>query len=261
VNSWQSFGWPLNAVELTCPRIGNNFDGSLQVFSLGNDGNLWTIAQTAPSNGWGSWQNLSHPSGLSICCLAWGREAYGQQDIYALANTGEIVMRQQIDRTDSWGNWKTMSRPLGVLLHNPLLNENLDGRLEVFSIGDDGNLWHRYQVVINDGWSANWESLGKPANSALWQFGLTGFRSCCPDSKMEVFGQSYLGEVWHIGQTRANNGWGDWASLGSPPGGISGDMTIGRNSSGQLVLFAVGSDGAIWQNPAGASLFLPIVLR
>jgi kumamolisin len=38
--------------------IANNQNGAFQVFTIGSDGALWTIPQTAPSNGWGTWQSL-----------------------------------------------------------------------------------------------------------------------------------------------------------------------------------------------------------
>ena len=38
--------------------IANNQNGAFQVFAIGSDGALWTIPQTAPSNGWGTWQSL-----------------------------------------------------------------------------------------------------------------------------------------------------------------------------------------------------------
>ena len=38
--------------------ITNNQNGAFQIFTIGSDGSLWTIAQTAPSNGWGPWVSL-----------------------------------------------------------------------------------------------------------------------------------------------------------------------------------------------------------
>jgi kumamolisin len=49
----------LPAVQLSgLGAISNDQNGAFQLFTIGSDGALWTIAQTAPSNGWGGWQFL-----------------------------------------------------------------------------------------------------------------------------------------------------------------------------------------------------------
>lgn len=262
--SWQTFGWPQNTVSLTCPQVGRNADGRLEVFSIGSDGNLWTMPQAAPSGGWASWAYLGKPSGRTICCLAWGNDYDSREAIYALGDDNAIYLNFQIYTNDGWSGWYPFPRPSGVNLYAPAIGWNQDGRQELFAIGDDGNLWTLWQATPNSDLTwVGWANLGKPPTGTLRQnrkpvVGQSG----TPEIKMEVFAQSNDGAFWHIGQIGANDGWGKWSSLGQPPVGLGdSDAAIGNNNNGQLVFFAVGNDGAIWENPAGAALYLPLIVR
>ncbi len=60
-NGWS--GWGPIAAQLTVPlhglaQVASNQNGALQIFTTGSDGALWTIAQTAPNNGWSPWRFL-----------------------------------------------------------------------------------------------------------------------------------------------------------------------------------------------------------
>jgi kumamolisin len=60
-NGWSAWAemTHLAAIQLSgLGAISNNENGAFQLFTIGSDGALWTIAQTAPSNGWGNWQFL-----------------------------------------------------------------------------------------------------------------------------------------------------------------------------------------------------------
>jgi hypothetical protein len=47
--------------------ISNNQNGAFQLFTIGSDGALWTLPQTAPSNGWGVWSSLGGaPAGKQL---------------------------------------------------------------------------------------------------------------------------------------------------------------------------------------------------
>jgi peptidoglycan hydrolase-like protein with peptidoglycan-binding domain len=63
------------------------------------------------------------------------------------------------------------------------------------------------------------------------------------DGRLEAFVRGTDGALWHIWQTKPNNGWSGWHSLG---GVIQGAPTVGRNADGRLEVFARGTDGALW---------------
>ena len=124
---------------------------------------------------------------------------------------------------------------------------NQDGRLEVFTIGGDGALWHIWQAPNgpNDGWS-DWASLGGPPDTPPRNtlfFVAVGVNA---DGHLEVFAfTSYA--LWHIWQALngPNDGWSDWASLGSSEDSTDA-LTVAANADGRLEVFASGSYGALW---------------
>lgn len=275
VGSWQTFGWPQNQYHLTCPRIGRNVDGRLEVFSIGADGNVWALPQVAPSDGWAAWASLGKPAGHAISSLVWGHDADLREALYALGDDNAIWFKYQQFANDGWSGWYVFPKSAGVNMYAPAVGWNQDGRQELFMIGDDGNLWTLVQAQVNaDLKWFSWGNLGKPPTGALIQNKKpTVGQNLASGNTMEVFAQTYDGAYWHIGQVAANGGWGQWASLGQPPGGLpNADAIVGNNSDGNMVLFAVGNDGAIWQNvqqaapapppPAAAlKLYLPLSIR
>ena len=62
------------------------------------------------------------------------------------------------------------------------------------------------------------------------------------DGRLEVFAQGTDGALWHIWQTKPNNGWSSWQSLG----GWITQPTVAQNADGRLEVFARGADGALW---------------
>ena len=63
------------------------------------------------------------------------------------------------------------------------------------------------------------------------------------DGRLEVFATGTDFAMWHIWQTKPNNGWSGWASLG---GVITSDPVITSDAAGRLQVFARGNDDALW---------------
>jgi hypothetical protein len=260
VGSWETFGWPATGVSATCPRVNRNQDGRLEVFTIGNDGNVYSMPQASPNDGWGSWVNFGKPPGRSISSLAMGHDQDGRMFFFVLGDDQAIYFRWQSAINDGWDpDWWGMGKPTGVNLFAPAVGDNPDGRQEIFTIGDDGNLWHINQVAPNAGWSA-WSSLGKPPSGLkAYRQPVVGYNQ---DGTMEVIAPSYDFNFWHIGQTAPGDGWSGWASLGQPSVGLlDEDPAAGQQQNGRLMVFASGKDGAIWSNITGSTIYLPLVIK
>jgi hypothetical protein len=63
------------------------------------------------------------------------------------------------------------------------------------------------------------------------------------DGRLEVFVRGSDNALWHIWQTKPNNGWSGWSSLG---GVIRGGPVGSRNADGRLEVFVKGTDDALW---------------
>lgn len=206
---WENFGWPLGSVRLYCPlAAGQHADGRVDLFGVGEDGNLWSRSQVAPSDGWASWFNIGKPGGVTISSPAWGFDSSGHQFVFLRGSDNAIYMTYQTTPdTDAW-TWFAVGQPSGVNLGAPAIGWNNDQRMELFAIGDDGNLWHRYQVSPSGGWTA-WAGMGKPTGLSFWPYSkpLAGrYNTDGTGYKMEVFAQPYSGDFWHLGQIAPSDG-------------------------------------------------------
>jgi len=61
-SDWDTLGAPDPGIgQYANCFVGNNADGRLEVFVVGQDNSLWHIWQTAPNNGWSGWGTLGAP--------------------------------------------------------------------------------------------------------------------------------------------------------------------------------------------------------
>ncbi len=63
-SGWGTLGRPGFGTNVELD-IGNNADGRLEVFAIGDDGVLWHIWQTSPNDNWSGWELLGQP-GMSV---------------------------------------------------------------------------------------------------------------------------------------------------------------------------------------------------
>jgi len=57
------------------------------------------------------------------------------------------------------------------------------------------------------------------------------------DGRLEVFARGDDNAVWHIWQLAANNGWGNWVSLGGTVSTWSSYVQVANNADGRLEVF------------------------
>jgi hypothetical protein len=144
-----------------------------------------------------------------------------------------------------WSNWASLGKPPETELSKPFVQHNQDGRLEVFAIGG-GDLFNIAQVFPNGGWRDGWLNKERPLSTVLLQSHLVGRNA---DGRQEVFALGDDGALWQKWQVAPNNGWSDWKTLGTPASDIpfTNQFTAGSNQDGRQEIFALGSDGNIWQ--------------
>ena len=133
-----------------------------------------------------------------------------------------------------------------------MLAQNQDGRLEVFvtqreDMENTQTIWHAFQRVQGD-WSA-FVSLGHPGSQSEGPVAVAR----AADGRLllfatEVSPQGDPKAVWHRRQDpTAAGGWAAWSSLGAPTESVRPGWPVpARSSDGVLLLFTVGSDGAVW---------------
>jgi hypothetical protein len=248
VSSWQSLDWPSGATGLTCPRVGRNADGRLEVFTIGFDGDVWSMPQAAPNGGWGAWAYFGKPTGRTISSLVVGQEQDGRQTIYVLGDDKEVYFNYQTIINNGWSGWVGMGKPVGINLNAYTVGQNADGRQEIFAIGEDGRLWHKWQVAANNIWYG-WATLDKPPSVFILKSYSPPTTAIQPDGSMVVVAVTTDSNIWQITRPAKSNIWGSWESLGQPAVGLQSSAPVtGRHQNGRPVIFAVGQDGNLYQN-------------
>ena len=246
--TWTSLSKPPDTSFFTIPVASKNADGRIEVFSTGDDGNLWHIWQTAPGNGWFNWfssgkpssslGNVEHAPGVEI-------NTNGRLEVFTSGTDGALWHIYQLAPNGTWGTWTPLGKPSQTNVNIPIAGKNADGSVEVFSIGDDGNLWRIWQKTPGNGWG-NWSSSGQPpvktAGPTLPPAVVQNL-----DGRLEVFLLGADGAIWHIWQNAPNGTWSNWASLSKPPtAAIAGPPSVAQNKDGRLELLVNANDGALW---------------
>ncbi|HTD34213.1 MAG TPA: protease pro-enzyme activation domain-containing protein [Candidatus Elarobacter sp.] len=208
-SAWASLGHPASPFQVGDPRISNNQDGRLEVFALGQDGNVYHVWQTAPNNGWSGWASLGKPaSPIANGAPFVGRDQDGRIEVFATGNDGTVYHIWQTAPNNGWSAWAALTpKPSGVSLSGlGAVGNESNGSLSVFTIGNDGSMWNIRQSVPNNGWNP-WLFLGEaPPGQAMNgdQIPAVGNNK---DGRLEIFVKGTDGAVWHLWEIAPNGPW------------------------------------------------------
>lgn len=172
---WLSHGTPPGTLLTGKPAMAANADGRLELFVAGTDGNLYQIAQTAPSNGWTNWSAFGAPAGVKLASSPAVKASNdGRLELFVVGDDGALYHIWQVAVNNAWSPWFSHGNPPAGLSGSPTLGVHVtspwgvefpppptDLRLVVFVGALDGNLYHLWQVAPNNGWG-NWVLHGHP---------------------------------------------------------------------------------------------------
>jgi GR25 family glycosyltransferase involved in LPS biosynthesis len=127
----------------------------------------------------------------------------------------------------------------------PIAQRNQDGRLEVF-VNGLGGIFNISQVTPNGDWRSDWLSGGRPSANIGIKSHVVGSNA---DRRLEIFAVGDDHALWQKWQVAPNNGWSEWSTRGKPAKDISltEQFCVGKNQDGRQEVFALASDGNIWQ--------------
>jgi glucose/arabinose dehydrogenase len=206
--------------------VGNNKDGTLALFSLDMDGNLYSRQQLSPNTD--NWSDWSDSLGGNNAQIAVGNNKDGSLALFAidLTSKGVFYKKQLAPYSGNWGNWTSLdgeSKQIAV-------GNDQDGRLRLFSLDMDGNLYSRYQLSPNSG---NWSDWSDNLGGNNTQIAVGNNK----DGRLVIFSLSNTGELNSRQQLSPNtDNWSDWSdSLG----GNNAQIAVGNNKDGSLALFAI----------------------
>jgi len=154
------------------------------------------------------------------------------------------VMEVAMDRI-TWSDWESVGKPIAVDVARPVVHRNEDGRLELFVSGN-GGVFNLAQLSPNGRFRPDWRDKDRPTRDVHLSAHAIGSNA---DGRQEIFGIGSDGALWHKAQLAPNGGWGDWETLSTPLAdvAVTVQFTVGRNQDARQELFAVATDGNVWQ--------------
>lgn len=151
------------------PGLAADADGCLHLFTVGNDGRVWHMRQTAPDGDWSGWRSHDATSGLKFQRLrpAVARAADGRLEVFVVGNDENLWHMRQSTPGGDWSSWSCREAPPPAgILGCPAVAAGAEGRLGLFVAGTDGALWHMWQIAPGGDWSP-WASRGTPPRFVL----------------------------------------------------------------------------------------------
>jgi hypothetical protein len=230
--------------------IQMNQNGTLEIFGIGANGDLWRDSEVsadvrhAPMGNWNGW--VDHKGGIqSKGSPAVVRNLDNTLEVFVPSAAGDVYYAYQLSPGGSWSGWTDMGGSSAGISDVRAVN-NADGSLSVFGIGTNGDIWYASQSAPGVGWS-HWLDL---SGEHIQQGFVVGQNL---SGHLEIFGVDRIGNVWNNRQA-PNGGWIGWSSLGGRP--LNSHLAIARNLDGRLEIFGVDSNLALWHNwqasPAGS---------
>lgn len=146
--------------------VGQNDDGTLQVFVIDTGGQLWSIQQTGAGSGepWATWGSLGSPANVQLVGTpSVESNQDGRLELFAKGTDDNAWHIWQTAPNGGWSGWALLT---GVGGGAPSTARNSNGCLELFAINNSGNCWHIWQTTAGGGWSAMTD-LGQPSSTGL----------------------------------------------------------------------------------------------
>ena len=138
--------------------------------------------------------------------------------------------------------------PPGLLFGSdstPAVAFSADGHLELFVVGNDGRLWQMRQTARNGGWSG-WRPHDAPSGIKFPR--LRPAVASGRDGWLDLFLVGDDASLWHLRHTGSNDGSSRWFSRGAPEvAGVAGSPAVAADADGEMQVFVMGTDGALWQ--------------
>ena len=184
------------------PSIGANSDGSAELFTVGNNQQLWH----ARGDGAGHWTGWASLGGQVAGQPSVVRNADGRLEVFVVQTGGALLHAWQTSPSGGWSGLVSMggtySPDIGVAV-----GRNNDGRLEVFVAGVHG-IEHAWQLAPNSAWSGFFNLGGTLPSTSHMRIGTN------PDGRLEVFAIGDDHDIVHAWQDSSPAGWSPFLSLG-----------------------------------------------
>jgi PASTA domain len=167
----------------------------------------------------------------------------GRLELFAFGPDGELWHAWQAHWSNSsdWYGWCDMGLPGSV---RATAGVNRDGTLALAARNESSQLSYVSQTAWSNGWSA-WTALPPMPGGGEDAAGV----AADADGRLQLFlVDSWGGHLYQIGQVSGSNDWpGGWQDHGAPNvANLAGPVTAARSGDGRIEVFAIDSDGSLW---------------
>jgi hypothetical protein len=195
--------WGSNGGSMASPPVvGQQTDGSLVLFTVDADGELWDLPQSGANGAFGSWQPLGTTGTSGSLAVATVQAGIA---VFALDATGAL-RTATLSAADTLSAWTSLggsgltARPAGVVYPGY--------RLRVFVRGGDGVIVTKFQDVSGT-WPADFTPVGN-----LVVAGSPAAVLSPATGKTEIVARTSDGNIYSTGETAQGSGaWRDWVGV------------------------------------------------
>ncbi|GCE13721.1 hypothetical protein [Tengunoibacter tsumagoiensis] len=222
-SEWHCFGHPANGSLANIPTLAFNSVGCLELFAVGEDGDLYHLQQTTPQGPWSTWRSHGHPpTGPLLTPLTDNLQptlhmnAQGQLTLFIA--DGDLHQLSQQSPSGEWSEWQEHGHPQNALVfNNAQIVCNSSGALEVFVLGTNFRLYHVWQTRPQATWS-DWTCHGQPAGTTLEG---TLAVTASTNGTLTVFAvgenvRQQQSDLYLMTQSSLSGPWSSWISLSTP---------------------------------------------
>jgi hypothetical protein len=124
------------------PTLARDWQGRLNVFVTGDDGQVWRAIHDPASGNWAPWIPIGgQPAEGARPAIA--LDAWGGLEVFVRTTGNRLAYRREIPTGGfDWNEWTELA---GTLTSDPIVAENRNGTLAVFGLDNDG----RAQVITH----------------------------------------------------------------------------------------------------------------
>jgi GH25 family lysozyme M1 (1,4-beta-N-acetylmuramidase) len=224
------------AATTSAPAVLNYSDGTLALYSVRSDGNVWTDSQSSPGGAFSGWQPLTSGGGFAGT-PAVVESSSGVIGVYARTTSGAIKGSSQAAPGGAASAWVQIGSASN-LVSDPTVLLTKAGVVALYAAGSGGVIDGASQSAPG-GAFGSWQALsgnrGFSGRPAVLQ---------TPTGIIAIYARTSAGTLLGTSQHVVGGAFGAWGQLGTAAN-LASDPTVLLTSSGVIAVYAATTGGAV----------------
>jgi hypothetical protein len=218
------------------PAVLNDSNGTLSLYTVRTDGNVWADSQSTPAGAFGGWQPLS-TAGDFTGTPAVIETSSGIIGVYARTTSGEIMGASQAAPGDAASSWVQIGSATD-LVSSPTVLLTASGVIAVYSSDATGAIDGISQYARNSAFGS-WQTLSPDE-------GFAG-RPAVIQTKSGVIAiyATTSGTILGTSQSVPGGPFSSWSQLGTASDLVSDPTALITNTSDVIAIYAADSTGGV----------------